>query len=54
MPRECGRNVMDGAGDRHGGPGAEERVLVVTGAGSGIGRAVARPVGPRDGRMGVA
>ena len=42
MPRECGRNVMDGAGDRHGGPGAEEKVLVVTGAGSGIGRAVAR------------
>lgn len=42
MPRECGRNVMDGAGDRRGGPGAEERVLVVTGAGSGIGRAVAR------------
>ena len=42
MPRECGRNVMDGAGDRHGGPGAEDKVLVVTGAGSGIGRAVAR------------
>jgi NAD(P)-dependent dehydrogenase (short-subunit alcohol dehydrogenase family) len=42
MPREHGGNVMDGAGDRHGGPGAEEKVLVVTGAGSGIGRAVAR------------
>lgn len=42
MPRECGRNVMDGAGDRHGGSGAEDKVLVVTGAGSGIGRAVAR------------
>lgn len=39
MRRGCG---MDGVGDPRGNPGAEHRVLVVTGAGSGIGRSVAR------------
>ncbi len=39
MTKEQG---VDAAEDRRGSPGAEQRVLVVTGAGSGIGRSVAR------------